>query len=64
MNMPTGAEIRVLRIDDHPLLRQPVANDEPISARHGTRGEAATGKKALQVFREQQPDVALTAGLR
>src|SRR5208283_4887018 len=51
--------IRVLCVDDHPLLREGIAamiNDE---ADMSLVSEASTGAEAIQRYREYQPDVTL-----
>jgi DNA-binding NarL/FixJ family response regulator len=57
MNEPP--RIRVFCVDDHPLLREGIItliNNQPDMQ---VVGEASTGQKAIEGFREHQPDIAL-----
>jgi len=57
--MSEAARIRILSVDDHPLLREGIAaiiNSQPDMQLVAT---AATGNEAIQKFREIQPDVTL-----
>ena len=57
--MSDQAQIRVLCVDDHPLLREGIAaiiNNQPDML---LAAEATTGAEAIQKFREHQPDVTL-----
>jgi DNA-binding NarL/FixJ family response regulator len=59
MAMSKPAAIRVLSVDDHPLLREGIAtliNNEPDMT---MVAEAASGLEAIHGFREHQPDVTL-----
>jgi DNA-binding NarL/FixJ family response regulator len=57
--MSDQTSIRVLSVDDHPLLRQGIAaiiNSQPDML---LVAEASRGSEAIQKFREHQPDVTL-----
>jgi DNA-binding NarL/FixJ family response regulator len=57
--MSEHASIRVLSVDDHPLLRQGIAaiiNNQPDMV---LVAEAASGSEGIQKFREHHPDVTL-----
>jgi DNA-binding NarL/FixJ family response regulator len=57
--MPDPGNIRVLSIDDHPLLREGIAaiiNSQPDMT---LVSQAATGAEAIQQYRQYQPDVTL-----
>src|SRR6266850_854539 len=59
MAMSKPAAIRVLSVDDHPLLREGIAtliNNEPDMM---LVAEASNGRDAIQAFREHKPDVTL-----
>lgn len=57
--MTTPAPIRVLSVDDHPLLRGGIAalvNDETDMT---LIAQAATGKEGIESYRQHRPDVVL-----
>jgi DNA-binding NarL/FixJ family response regulator len=51
--------IRVLAVDDHPLVRQGIAGLIGVQADMTLVGEAATGREAIEQFRTLRPDVTL-----
>ena len=57
--MSVQEAIRVLCVDDHPLIREGIAMMVANEADMELVGEASTGHAAIQMFREQRPDVTL-----
>jgi DNA-binding NarL/FixJ family response regulator len=53
------AKIRVLSIDDHPLVREGLAALINAQTDMCVVGQGATGREAIKLFGELQPDVAL-----
>jgi DNA-binding NarL/FixJ family response regulator len=55
----TPARIRVLTVDDHPLLREGIAAVLESQPDIELVGEATSGTEAVESFREHRPDVTL-----
>ena len=51
--------IRILSVDDHPLIRQGVAGLVAIQADMNLIAEAANGREAIQQFHRHRPDITL-----
>jgi DNA-binding NarL/FixJ family response regulator len=51
--------IRILAVDDHPLIRQGIAGLVAVQPDMTLVGEASNGRDAIQQFRAHRPDVTL-----
>lgn len=51
--------IRVLCVDDHPLIRKGIASILANESDIKLVGEASTGQEAVELFKTQQPDIVL-----
>jgi len=57
--MSGTTQIRILSIDDHPMLREGIATVLRAQPDMLLVAEAANGREAIQRFQEHMPDVAL-----
>src|SRR5215813_12290233 len=58
-SMSDQARIRVFSVDDHPLLREGIAAIINSQADMEMVAQAANGSEAIQMYRQQRPDVTL-----
>ena len=54
-----AAPIRILAVDDHPLIRQGIAGLVAVQADMSVVAEAANGREAIRQFRAHRPDITL-----
>jgi DNA-binding NarL/FixJ family response regulator len=59
MERPTVAEIRLLLVDDHPVVRRGLRGYLELEPDFTVVGEAGEGEEALRAIGETQPDVVL-----
>ena len=59
MANPPEKRIRVLVVDDHPMMRDGIASTLRAQADMELAGEASNGKEALEQYARLQPDVVL-----
>lgn len=57
--MSSGRKIKVLSVDDHPLLREGLAAIVNSQDDLEMVAQAASGREAIQLFRQHRPDVTL-----
>src|SRR5215469_14124015 len=57
--MSTAHPIRILTVDDHPLLREGIASLVGTQTDMAIIGEASSGREAVDSFRKLQPDITL-----
>ena len=54
-----SSQIRILTVDDHPVVRQGIAGLLGVQSDMVVVGEASNGREAIQQFRTHHPDVTL-----
>jgi DNA-binding NarL/FixJ family response regulator len=59
MTPETNARIRILTVDDHPMLREGIASVIQMQQDIVLVGEAEDGAQAIEAFRKLKPDVTL-----
>ena len=59
MSKPALTEIRVLCVDDHPLVREGITRKIDAQADMLVVAAAATGEEAIRLFEDHRPDVTL-----
>ena len=57
--MSSGNRIRILSVDDHPMLREGIAAVLGTEADMVLVAEASNGREAIELFRAHRPDVTL-----
>lgn len=57
--MVTSKQIKILTVDDHPILREGIASIIQGENDMVVVGEASNGRQAIEVFRNKRPDVTL-----
>ena len=57
--MKSGGKIRVLCVDDHPIVREGLASILALQTDMEMIGAAGSGAEALEFFRKTQPDITL-----
>lgn len=59
MTAAPASQIRILAVDDHPLVRQGIAGLVAVHSDMRLVAEASNGREAIQQFRAHHPDVTL-----
>jgi DNA-binding NarL/FixJ family response regulator len=57
--MSSAQQIRILTVDDHPLLREGIASLVGTQPDMAIVGEASNGREAIDQFRKHRPDITL-----
>ena len=57
--MSTISPIRILAVDDHPVVREGIAGLVGVQTDMTMVAQAANGREAIQQFRAHRPDVTL-----
>ena len=59
MTKTGSSEIRILAVDDHPIVREGIAGLIAVQPDMTIAGEASNGLEAIQMFRAHRPDITL-----
>ena len=59
MTKTGSSEIRILAVDDHPIVREGIAGLIAVQPDMTMVGEASNGLEAIQMFRAHRPDITL-----
>jgi DNA-binding NarL/FixJ family response regulator len=57
--MGSARQIKILTVDDHPILREGIASIIAPESDMLVVGEAATGREAIEMFHNKRPDITL-----
>jgi DNA-binding NarL/FixJ family response regulator len=59
MNMSANSKIRIMCVDDHPVVRQGIGGLISVQADMAMVAEASNGREAIEQYRAHRPDIVL-----